>query len=490
MITQELIQFIQQSISQGKTKEEIRNILLSSGGWQESDIEEAFNSVENNRKEGTSFKWVIVLFVLAVLGVGGYFAVNEFNLLNTSSSNMELHTDEAGNFSGEASVTFEPSDEELDVFNAYIVHLTYSSAIVLDKVEIIPPSPENGPAAQIINSELTEESYNITSDTEFIFQTRSMNEETGQYNFGESVDSMVARTSIADDSRFWGESATVPFVVTVEKNTGNIVSMIEVYHPLSQTLTESSSSSHEGSQKILCGTSSVIPMPGPGSYDGNQTLQCLGENILNDCQSASAVFMQTGWPKYMVDSYKEAGVCMFKLATDDKSMQCPVSVARSLDLDASEQQNTIVTNSLDTSNPISFASELFNFNNSYVFLENEYDKGSINDLGCSGDLVAERVLQRQKAVSGGLRNSVTTPLSSSRAHAEIYFDQNDATYLDVCTYLYSQISDLQEISAQCSDLASGYAVFAPLPEGGFFCADNTGYAGDIESSINGISCNG
>ncbi len=99
MITQELIQFIQQSISQGKTKEEIRNMLLANGGWQESDIEEAFSKAGNNGKKKKSFKWVVVLLVLAALGFGGYFVVNEFHLLNPNPNNWELHMEDLSDFS-------------------------------------------------------------------------------------------------------------------------------------------------------------------------------------------------------------------------------------------------------------------------------------------------------------------------------------------------------------------------------------------------------
>lgn len=42
MITQELLNFIKQNISQGKSKEEVKRTLISGGGWKESDIEEAF----------------------------------------------------------------------------------------------------------------------------------------------------------------------------------------------------------------------------------------------------------------------------------------------------------------------------------------------------------------------------------------------------------------------------------------------------------------
>jgi len=76
MITQELIQFIQQGISQGKSREELKQILLSNGDWQESDVDEAFSSINNpvpqKPKERSKRKLVIILLVIFTLIVG-YF---------------------------------------------------------------------------------------------------------------------------------------------------------------------------------------------------------------------------------------------------------------------------------------------------------------------------------------------------------------------------------------------------------------------------------
>lgn len=42
MVTQELIAYVRSELSKGKTREEIRSVLLSSGGWNEVDINEVF----------------------------------------------------------------------------------------------------------------------------------------------------------------------------------------------------------------------------------------------------------------------------------------------------------------------------------------------------------------------------------------------------------------------------------------------------------------
>ncbi|MEK7080779.1 MAG: hypothetical protein AAB902_00035, partial [Patescibacteria group bacterium] len=45
MITQELLGYIRIELSKGKTREEIRQALLSGGGWSEDDLSEAFRTV-------------------------------------------------------------------------------------------------------------------------------------------------------------------------------------------------------------------------------------------------------------------------------------------------------------------------------------------------------------------------------------------------------------------------------------------------------------
>ncbi|NCS99944.1 hypothetical protein GW765_03105 [Candidatus Parcubacteria bacterium] len=377
MITQELIQFIQQGISQGKTKEELKQILLSNGDWLESDVEEAFSSINTNVSNsmtgsatkdsgGGLLKWLMVSVIIFVLGVGGYLLATEFITPNTDKGVIET-TNFPEAFNEEVSEVFIPDSEDL----------------------------------------LTENSLGV---------------------------------------------------------------------------------SNENNQKIICGTNNSVPMMGDTNFDDNEVLRCLGENILNGCQSASAILGQIGGKTYTAESYKESGVCRFKVTIDDKSIQCPISIANTIDEEASNAANDIITKNLDKSNPAEFAANLSIFNTGLIFLENEYNKSMIEGLGCSGSLITERISQRQASVSGFLRSQVMEPISNSRVEAEFHYNDNGA-YLDVCTSIYARIPELQEIDAKCYDSADEFAIAAPLKEGGFICADDSGFLGDIESNITSTSCN-
>lgn len=45
MITQELVEYIKKEIAKGRTREDIRQVLISGGGWNEDDLSEAFREV-------------------------------------------------------------------------------------------------------------------------------------------------------------------------------------------------------------------------------------------------------------------------------------------------------------------------------------------------------------------------------------------------------------------------------------------------------------
>lgn len=70
MVTAELINYIQDSLKQGKTTEEIKEVLRQQGGWTEQDLLEAFALPSKN--SGLFLK-ILIPIVLIVLGVGGYF---------------------------------------------------------------------------------------------------------------------------------------------------------------------------------------------------------------------------------------------------------------------------------------------------------------------------------------------------------------------------------------------------------------------------------
>lgn len=77
MITNDLLSFIKQQFAAGKNKEQIRFELRQMGGWQDAEIEEAFEIV-SKKKKGKGF--FSVLLILILLGAGAY-AAKHYDLL-------------------------------------------------------------------------------------------------------------------------------------------------------------------------------------------------------------------------------------------------------------------------------------------------------------------------------------------------------------------------------------------------------------------------
>jgi hypothetical protein len=75
MITKELVDFIQQNIAQNKTEQKIREILMSEGGWQESEIEGAFQLIRKIKARKLRTRFMIGIVAVLILG-GVYFFIN------------------------------------------------------------------------------------------------------------------------------------------------------------------------------------------------------------------------------------------------------------------------------------------------------------------------------------------------------------------------------------------------------------------------------
>jgi len=88
MITNELLSFIKNEIKLGKTQEQIKSELLSSGGWSSVDIEEAFKSIDNPtlivtpipskiKSLNRYFIFLIIFLFIGVFSSAAYFLNKE-----------------------------------------------------------------------------------------------------------------------------------------------------------------------------------------------------------------------------------------------------------------------------------------------------------------------------------------------------------------------------------------------------------------------------
>ena len=90
MINPQLLDYIKQQRAQNVSEEAIKNNLVAGGGWSQSDINEAFSSLEvietvkviQPHKNRPGFKIFIFSFFTLILVGGGYFAYSKFFLKN------------------------------------------------------------------------------------------------------------------------------------------------------------------------------------------------------------------------------------------------------------------------------------------------------------------------------------------------------------------------------------------------------------------------
>lgn len=87
MITKELQNYIQESLKQGKTIEEIKLLLQQSGaGWTEQDIMEAFTPIAPLKNSKSVFKILVPIIVILVLGSGYYLYSTRISKINILSN--------------------------------------------------------------------------------------------------------------------------------------------------------------------------------------------------------------------------------------------------------------------------------------------------------------------------------------------------------------------------------------------------------------------
>lgn len=77
--------------------------------------------------------------------------------------------------------------------------------------------------------------------------------------------------------------------------------------------------------------------------------------------------------------------------------------------------------------------------------------------------------------------AVKSQLASIRSDAEISYDDNSRSYMEVCedtTSLYSGLT-----GASCADNTGGWSVSATLNTGDEWCVDYTGYSGTTTNAV-------
>ncbi len=80
-------------------------------------------------------------------------------------------------------------------------------------------------------------------------------------------------------------------------------------------------------------------------------------------------------------------------------------------------------------------------------------------------------------------------LANARAQAELYYDDQGASYDDVCIASNGITSAVAAAGGNCVDDVAGWAASAVLDGGSFFCVDSSGAATTTAAAVATTSCN-
>jgi len=252
--------------------------------------------------------------------------------------------------------------------------------------------------------------------------------------------------------------------------------------------------------------------------ENNDVDKCIGESVLNDCQSAYAI-IYSGYSEIVdvakIEIGKNKEQCYFKI-TDTFSFkgeynQCPISSVKAFDEDKTTKELIISPPSLD--NPQKYAGEIYLYGSGGLPIllgrpenlrklegasEKEINlniKNLLSQEQCSGNLVSLTFKDFFNRRIEGIKSNLIEDIKSTRAYVELYIGQNydpNIGYKNVCTTVLSETITEMKLNSKivtCYDHVEGYAISALLSTNEFICTDSEGRASVLKNNIITHKCN-
>jgi hypothetical protein len=182
---------------------------------------------------------VVVAIIMFILGIGlGYLlASSDSNTVSYEEVLETLQDQESEDVATGQSVEQNTDNTHLAQANietspTYLRSMTQDGPhwnTVVDYIQILPyQQGDPNPMGEIVNQNPQLRTFIVTPDTEFIFQTREHNADGG-FRWNESVSLPVAINALFTEERFMGNTAAVPFTITVDLDTNEVISLVEIY---------------------------------------------------------------------------------------------------------------------------------------------------------------------------------------------------------------------------------------------------------------------
>jgi hypothetical protein len=374
MVTQELIIYVRGEFAKGKTREEIRKVLLSSGGWGEDDLSEAFR--------------IVIPMQGAVSAV---------------PSNPLAHERPVE----EKPIAPTPVIPSMPSFTPPPASATPSTPVVsasplrsFPPISFYPPSPSLQKSASISQSPSLSPSHHTPSSLlKFLviliiiggLGFGAWYYRSSIMNLWNSLVNKSSQSSIppVDTSIIPPVDTTIPPVNTTQNTDLNnqAVAPVPVLPPVIPVKD--------------CGIAgTTLKLGTPSTYENDPALSCLGASALN-CENATGILKDDFFPT-IFEITKLPDSCNFKLSYPADStltdiigkklalqyISCPINIVKAID-------NTNVTspkfNTPSTANYSKYAAETYFYGTLGLFIENNLDLTKIQNLGCSGEYIQSMI---------------------------------------------------------------------------------------------------
>ena len=342
MITQELLGYIKAEIAKGKTREEIRGVLLSGGGWSEDDLSEAFRTIIPMQS--------VILPKEKIV---------EPSSLPSLLPKPPPLSSPAVSFSPSSPHPFSP--------------LSYSpSPSLLKSTPLSKPLPPPLP------------SHLLSGLLKFLVVLIII----GGLGFG-----------------FWHYRPQIMnFWSSLESKIGEIHLTQQPVQPPPAQLPPAQLPTVQPPPPVQpviispidCGTSTTPKLGVPSTYENSSVFSCLGASAVS-CGNAKGILKDDFFPT-IFEIIKKQNSCDFKLSYPTDSpltditgkklagqyISCPLDIVKTIDNTKPASPKFLVPDKTDLNK---YASDIYIYGTLGLFIENNLDQNRIQAIGCSGEYI-------------------------------------------------------------------------------------------------------
>lgn len=369
MITPELTEYVQAELAKGKTRDELRKVLLAGGGWSEMDIDQAFRTVA------------------------------PISSINSDTSALNLNTNSLNNSNLNTPKVFVPTLAPTPII----------SPNIFPPIEILPEEfpKEISPKVSIESGEVNIVApviaHNMASGTIALKPKKVFH--------WKPIVALVVFGAILFNIWYFYRPQIYKIPEEAMSLSKSLIQKVKSFFPVAQPATSPVQKNVQNENPVVldpivstntvaeikdCGVTSAPDSNTPILYDNDPVLSCLGASAIN-CVNTKATLQNSLFPTTF-EIIKMQDSCNFKLSygadstlTDVtgkkmalKYISCPINMVKAIN---NTNTTTPKFTSADKTNLSRYAAEMYFYGTIGVFIENNLNINKISGIGCSGDYI-------------------------------------------------------------------------------------------------------